>query len=81
MQKVAVTQDSPVKVPVPVSTKPGLLQTPFLSPNAWPARSTATHLVAVAQETATSPAAESVATRCQPAGGLDDSTTPLLSAA
>jgi hypothetical protein len=37
--------------------------------------------VAVAQEIATSPAAESVATRYQPAGGLDDSTAPLLSAA
>src|SRR5262249_53937680 len=81
MQKVAVGQDSPVKVPVPVSTKPGLLQAPFLSPNAWPAWSTATHLVAVAQEIATSPAEESVAALRQPAGGLDDSTAPLLSAA
>jgi len=81
MQKVAVAQDSPVKVPVPVFTKPGLLQTPLWSPNAWPARSSATHLLAAAQEIATSPAEESVTTLRQPAGGLDDSTAPLLSAA
>jgi len=37
--------------------------------------------VAAAQEIATSPAPEPVTTLCQPAGGLDDSTAPLLSAA
>src|SRR5262249_60350322 len=81
MQKVAVGHDNPVKVRVPVSTRPGLLQTPLRSPSAWPARSSATHLVAVAQEIATSPAARSVAARCQPAGGGDDSTAPLGAAA
>jgi hypothetical protein len=81
IQKVGVGQDSPVKVPAPVSTRPGLLQTPFLRPSAWPAWSSATHLVAVAQEIATSPAEESAAALRQPAGGLDDSTAPPLSAA
>src|SRR5262249_9604838 len=77
----AVGQESPVNVPVPVFTKPGLLHTPLRSPNAWPAWSSATHLVAAAQEIATSPPAGSVTARLHPAGGGDDSTLPLVSAA
>ena len=81
MQKVAVGQDSPVNVPVPVSTMAGELQIPLLRVNAWPEWSSATQVAALTQEIATSPPEGSVNALRQPAGGVEDSTAPLLSAA
>jgi hypothetical protein len=81
MQNVAVGQDSPVNVPVPVSTMAGPLQIPLLSVSAWPEWSSATHVTGLPQEIATSPPEGSVNALRQPAGGVEDSTAPLLSAA
>jgi len=81
MQNPAVGQDSPVNVPVPVSTMAGPLQVPLLNVSAWPEWSSATHVAGVPQETATSPPEGSLNALRQPAGGVDDSTAPLLSAA
>ena len=81
MQNVAVAQDSPVNVPVPVSTMAGPLQVPLLSVTARPDWSTATQVTGVPQEIATSPPEASANALRQPAGGVDDSTSPLLSAA
>jgi hypothetical protein len=81
MQNVAVGQDSPVNVPVPVSTMAGELQIPLLRVNAWPEWSSATQVAALPQEIAISPPEGSVNALRQPAGGVEDSTAPLLSAA
>jgi len=81
MQNAAVGQDSPVNFPVPASTMAGGLQVLLLSVTAWPERSSATHVVSVAQEIATSLPEGSVNAFRQPAGGVDDSTVPLLSVA
>src|SRR5262249_31094189 len=81
MQNAALGQDNPVKVPVPVSTMAGALQAPLLSVTAWPERSSATHVSGAPQEIATRPPEGSVNALRQPAGGVDDSTSPLLSAA
>jgi hypothetical protein len=81
MQNVDVGQDSAVKVPDPVSTMDGLLQIPLARTSALPEWSTATQDEMVAQEIATRPPAESVATLRQPPGGVDDRIAPALSAA
>src|SRR5215472_18073364 len=81
MQNVGLGQDSAVKAPVPVSTMDGLLQVPLARTSALPEWSTATQDVLVAQEIATRSPAESVATLCQPPGGVDDRMAPVLSTA
>jgi hypothetical protein len=80
-QNVALVQDNPVNVPAPVSTMAGALQAPLLSVTAWPEWSSATHVSGVPQEIATSPPDGSANALRQPAGGVDDSTSPPLSTA